>query len=390
MRRHRARLGAAASMMSVLGLLAGCGGSVYTPVGPWQPQLDGPPPAVAPPTPDQPLPENPADPSPPSGPADPDAADPNVVATDLDTPWGLALLPDGSAIVGERRTGRILQVFPDAAEPVVLMTVGALDVTGDGGLLGIALSPAFAEDGLVYAYTTTAADNRILRFTLGGTPKPIVTGIPKGRIGNGGRIEFGPDELLYVGTGDTGKPALAADPASLAGKVLRYDIFGTPAPLPGHAGSPVWSRGHSDVTGLCFDGADRLFATETGQPGDEFNLLTANGNYGWPNAVGGPTPAISFPDAGLGGCGILGRAAYFGSLTGEQLVSVVLDGNGRVVGEPRTYLDGRYGRLRTVVVDPLGVLWLTTSNLDGPDEPDPDDDRVLRIIAPTDGGEEVT
>ncbi|MBA3524390.1 MAG: PQQ-dependent sugar dehydrogenase [Geodermatophilaceae bacterium] len=390
MGRHRARLGTAAALLTALGLLAGCGGSEYTPAGPWQPQLDGPPPAVAPPEDAQPLPEDPSDPSAPSGPSDPDAPDPNVVATDLDTPWGLALLPDGSAIVGERRTGRILQVFPDAAAPVVLMTVAGLEVTGDGGLLGLALSPAYLEDGLVYAYATTAADNRILRFTLGGTPKPIVTGIPKGATGNGGRIAFGPDELLYVGTGDTGDPALAADPVSLAGKVLRYDIFGTPEPLPGTPGSPVWTRGHSNVTGLCFDGADRLFTTETGQPGDEFNLLSADGDFGWPDPTTGTDPVGSFADAGLGGCGILGRAAYFGSLTGEELVSVVLDGNGALVGEPETYLDGRYGRLRSVVVDPLGVLWLTTSNLDGPGEPDPDDDRVLRILAPTDGGEEVT
>lgn len=389
MGRDRARLGVAGAL-TVLSLLAGCGGSAYTPAGPWQPQIEGPPPAVAPPDTDQPLPEVPLDPTPPTGPADPDAADPNVVASNLDTPWGLALLPDGSAIVGERRTGRILQVFPDAAEPTVLMTVPDLDSTGDGGLLGLALSPAFAEDGLVYAYATTATDNRILRFPLGGTPKPIVTGIPKGPKGNGGRIVFGPDEVLYVGTGDTGNPRLARDPASLAGKILRYNIFGAPAPLPGNADSPVWTRGHSDVTGLCFDSADRLFATETAQPGDEFNFLVADTDYGWPDAAGAPEPAVSFADAGLGGCGILGRAAYFGSLTGEELVSVVLDGNAGVVGEPETYLDGRYGRLRSVVADPLGVLWLTTSNLDGTDEPDPDDDRVLRIIAPTDGGEEVT
>ncbi len=385
MGRHRGRTAAA---LAALALLAGCGTPEYVATGPWRPQVDGPPPAVAPPQdPGVPIPP---DPGQPPGPDLPDGEDPNVIASGLDTPWGLALLPDGSALVGERRTGRILQVFPDRSPPVELMTVAGLDASGDGGLLGLALSPAYNEDSLVYAYATTATDNRILRFSIGGTPQPIVTGIPKGATGNGGRIVFGPDELLYVGTGDTGNPALAAAPESLAGKVLRFDIFGQPVPAEETGTTPVLTRGHSNVTGLCFDGADRLFVTESGQPADELNLLAPDGDYGWQDRPGATPPVASYQGAGLGGCGVLNRVAFLGAVDGERIWITILDGNGAAVGEPEEFLAETYGRLRTVVVDPFGALWITTSNLDGPGEPAPTDDRVLRVLPPSDAGGGVT
>lgn len=376
-------LGRLAAAGLALGLLGGCGSPEYVAAGPWRPQLDGPPPVVAPPEDtDLPAPPEEGEPSPTP---DPGAEDPNVVASGLDTPWGLALLPDGSAIVGERRTGRILQVFPDRSPPIELMTVPGLDTSGDGGLLGLALSPAYVEDALVYAYATTATDNRLLRFTLGGTPQPIVTGIPKGATGNGGRIAFGPDENLYVGTGDTGDAALAGDPDSLAGKVLRFDIFGEPVPADPPGTSPVLTLGHGNVTGLCFDGADRLFLTES--PSDEFALLQPGADYGWQDRPNDPeVPFRAFPDAGLGGCGILNRVAFLGAVDGERIWITILDGNGETVGEPESFLADTYGRLRTVVVDPFGALWITTSNLDGPGEPAPTDDRVLRVLPPSESG----
>lgn len=379
MRRYQAWT---AGSVAVLALLAGCAPAEYDQAGPWVPQAQGPPPVVAPPQ--DPDPAEPPDTTPPPG-----AEDRNVVASGLDTPWGLAVLPDGSALVGERRTGRILQVFPDRAEPVEIMTVPGLDASGDGGLLGLALSPAFGEDALVYAYATTGTDNRVLRFTLGGTPQPIVTGIPKGANGNGGRIVFGADELLYVGTGDTGDPALAADPASLAGKVLRYDIFGQPAPAQPDGDSPVFTSGNSNVTGLCFDGADRLFATEAQSP-DELNLLVAGGDYGWQNRIGSQPSVSTYDDAGLGGCTVLNRVAFLGAVDGRRIIITILDGNGAAVGDPQPFLAETYGRLRTVVADEFGALWITTSNLDGPGTPDSDDDRVLRVQPPADAGGGVT
>jgi glucose/arabinose dehydrogenase len=218
----------------------------------------------------------PASPSGSELPADPcTPTDLAVIATCLEAPWGLAPLPDGiSALVGERTTGRILRVQRDV-EPELVAQIDGIDATGDGGLLGIALSPSYDEDGLVYAYVTTAEDNRIIRIARGDVPKPIFTGIPKGTQHNGGRIAFAADRTLYVGTGDTGTPT-AADPASLAGKVLRLDEFGQPAPDNPTPGSPIYARGFTQISGLCplddgrvaaldhRDGQDLLFRDRRG------------------------------------------------------------------------------------------------------------------------------
>jgi glucose/arabinose dehydrogenase len=169
-------------------LLSGCGNDGYHAAGPFRPLPEGAPPEVGPPTSQAPVPGGPAQPQ--SGDT---AGDPNVVASGLSVPTGLVVLADGSAIVGERETGRLLQVFPDRSPARELMTVPGVDTTGDGGLLGLALSPTYPEDGLLYAYVSTATDNRVVRFPLGGTPNPVLTGIPRGATDNGGALLFSPD-----------------------------------------------------------------------------------------------------------------------------------------------------------------------------------------------------
>jgi len=318
--------------------------------------------------------------------------DPSVVATKLSLPWGLAILPDGTAIVGERTTGRIVRVQPEPDKPVrPVMTIGGLDHSGDGGLLGLALSPAYREDRLVFAYVTTPTDNRVLRFELGGTPEPILTGIPKGPTGNGGRLVFGPDGDLYIGTGDAGQPSLAADPTSLAGKILRVTPFGKPAPDNPFGASPVYALGFHDVGGLCFDPRRQLFATDVGNGGpDEVNLVGAGLNYGWPTAVGKPgkpglTDAVvtfDSAEATPGGCGVVSFGLFVATLNGTRVWAVPLDGAGHPTGTPQSLLRDRYGRLRTATAAPDGALWLTTSNKDGHGKPGPDDDRVIRILPP--------
>ena len=226
-------------------LLGACSSPDYVAAGPFRPLPQGAPPEVGPP-PTSVAPEpGPVGP-PQQGSGQSQAGDPNVVATGLVVPIGLVVLPDGTAIVGERESGRLLQVFPDRAPARLRGTIPGLDTSGDGGLLGLALSPTFQQDGLLYAYVSTAKDNRVVRFPLGGTPNPVLTGIPHGAVHNGGGLLFDSSGHLLVGTGDTGKPALAADPRSLAGKVLQVDVFGH-APAAG----PVFSSGLHDVTALC-------------------------------------------------------------------------------------------------------------------------------------------
>jgi glucose/arabinose dehydrogenase len=312
-----------------------------------------------------------------------------TVATGLDAPWGLAFLPDGDALVSERDRGRIVRVSRSGRITAV-GNVAGVDPGGEGGLLGLALSPRFAQDRLLYAYFTAATDNRLVRMrydTNGqlGAPQVILDGLAKATIHNGGRIAFGPDGYLYVGTGDAAFPARAQDRSSLNGKILRMTSNGRPAP--GNPfGSPVFSLGHRNVQGLAWDSGGRLWASEFGQNRyDELNLITAGRNYGWPEVEGpggsggfvAPQAWWSTAVASPSGVEVAGGAAYLAALRGARLWQVPIVG-GRA-GQPRAFFVGTYGRLRTVELAPDGSLWLMTSNTDGRGSPRTGDDKILRV-----------
>jgi len=308
-----------------------------------------------------------------------------TVARDLEAPWGLAFLPDGGALVSERDRGRILRVRP-GAEPEEVATVPGVAPRGEGGLLGVAVSPDYQRDRLVYAYLTTTDDNRIVRFRVGEAPQVLLAGIPRAAIHNGGRIAFGPDGMLYAGTGDASDGRNAQDPGSLGGKILRLRPDGGVPDGNPFPGSPVWSLGHRNVQGLAWDADGRLFATEFGQNRvDEINLVQRGGNYGWPEVEGNGggdrfrAPVVTWPtaQASPSGATIAGGTLYAAALRGERLWSVPLDGGG--AGRPRALLVGAYGRLRHVAVAADGSLWVLTSNRDGRGDPSADDDRVLRF-----------
>ena len=328
-------------------------------------------------------------------PATPSAAAPTVSVVDdrasgLVSPWGLVPLPDGSALVSERDTGRIVRVASDGSATEAARIAEAAP-EGEGGLLGVALDPTGA---WLYAYVTTATDNRVIRMAindLGAPHEEIITGIPKAGIHNGGRIAFGPDGMLYVATGDAGEPDLAQDPASLGGKILRLDpTGGVPEDNP-FPQSPVFSLGHRNVQGLAFDSAGRLWATEFGaKDADELNRLVPGGNYGWPIVEGmAPSGATNLPEgyvdpqaqwsptslASPSGMAIVGDVAYVASLRGEVLWQVPLVGER--AGEPIALDLGDLGRLRTIEAMPDGTLWLMTSNTDGRGDPRETDDRIL-------------
>jgi len=254
---------------------------------------------------------------------------------------------------------------------------------GEGGLLGIAVSPAYATDGWVYVYYTTADDNRIARFRLGERPQPILTGIPRAGNHDGGRIAFGPDGMLYAGTGDAASPQRAQDRANLGGKILRLTPEGRPAPGNPFGDSPVWSLGHRNVQGLAWDSGGQLFASEFGQNRyDELNRIEAGKNYGWPEVEGtggdrrfvDPVATWATSDASPSGIAILGDRVYLACLRGQKLYRIGRDGRSAEI-----LFDGRYGRLRHVTVAPDGSLWLLTSNRDGRGSPSSDDDRILTV-----------
>jgi glucose/arabinose dehydrogenase len=317
----------------------------------------------------------------------PDLGAPETVATGLDVPWGLAFLPDGSALVAQRDTGDVLQVRAGGGAPEAVFKVPGVQPGGEGGLLGLAVARNFADTSLVYAYFTAANDNRIVRFKLGSdaAPEVIFDGIDKARFHDGGRIAFGPDGMLYVGTGDAGNRLAAQDPGDVNGKILRLTPDGDPAPGNPVAGSPVWSLGHRNVQGLAWAADGTMYGIEFGQDRlDEVNVIEPGKNYGWPELEGpgndsrytNPLVTWSTDEASPSGAAVAGDTLYVAALRGQRLWTVPLGG-----GEPRAELSGQYGRLRTVAVAPDGALWLTTSNTDGRGDPRAGDDRILRFPA---------
>ena len=339
------------------------------------------------------------DPSKPTGdntppPDDGPATVVRTIASGLAAPWGVAFLPDGDAVVTERDTRRVLLLEAPSYDVreigLIEAAVSNGDTGGEAGLLGVAASPEFASDRMLFFYLSTASDNRIVKARLEGrrlgSPTVILSGIPVGGIHDGGRLAFGPDGYLYASTGETGDGALAQDKGTLAGKILRITADGDPAPGNPFPGSEIWSFGHRNVQGLAFDDADRLWASEFGdQTFDELNLIRPGRNYGWPMVEGrGGQDGLVDPQvvwetavASPSGLAWLDGHLWLASLRGERLWRV--DVHGDHASHPVDYFVGKYGRLRTVVATPEGRLWLTTSNRDGRGDPGPDDDRILLI-----------
>jgi len=306
-----------------------------------------------------------------------DVATEEVVAG-LQSPWGLTFRPDGSALVSERDTGRILEVRDGRATEVARVPESRL--RGEGGLLGIALGP---EDWL-YAYYTTEEDNRIVRLRIGSSQpaEVLVTGIPAAAIHNGGRLAFGPDGFLYAGTGDADRKERSQDRGSLGGKILRMTTEGKPAP--GNPfGTLVWSYGHRNVQGLAWAPDGTMYASEFGQNRyDELNRIEAGRNYGWPEVEGysrdgrfvRPLATWTTSDASPSGIAVFKDRVYVACLRGRKLFRLPLSGS-----SAERLLHNGFGRLRTVATAPDGSLWVITSNTDGRADPKRDDDRILRL-----------
>ena len=290
------------------------------------------------------------------------------VATGLDTPWAMAFDKDRKLWFTER-PGRVRRLG-DAPE-----TVPGVVETGESGLMGI----AFDQIGRRYLWYTTATDNRLVRYDApGAAPAVLVSGVRKAVIHDGGRLAFGPDGALYVGTGDASEPELAQDDGSLNGKVLRVDTATGKA--------AVFTKGHRNVQGLCFAASGRFLSTEHGPDrGDEVNDLQGGDNYGWPGTTGNGiknwTPTIA-----PAGCAVYDAdlipgwkgSMLFVTLKDKDLRRLTFNPDGSVASE-EVLFDKTFGRLRDVVVAPDGSVYVATSNKDGRGDPLDGDDRIIRI-----------
>jgi aldose sugar dehydrogenase len=319
-----------------------------------------------------------------------------VVAEKLQTPWSIVLSKDGRVFFTERiGTIRMLNANGTLAhDPVGYIRV---DQVGEGGLLGIDLHPNFTSNHKIYIYHTYSNSsgiyNRVMLLVENENKivdsQIILDGIPGGRFHDGGRLKFGPDNKLYISTGDAGFAELSQNKSSLAGKILRINDDGTipiDNPFPGSA---IYAYGFRNVQGLTWHPETReLYASDHGATGnDEINVVRAGSNYGWPyeecsNEGKYTAPVICFnPSIAPSGIAIpnSSKLGYSGdlllaTLKGSQLRSIDL-----YTGEQNNILVG-YGRLRDVVEGYNGSLFVLTSNTDGRGLIQENDDKILRIF----------
>ncbi len=341
--------------------------------------------------------------------------------TGLNVIWSLEFAPDGRLFIAER--GGVVRVASPSGEldPEPWLTLPTVTRREDG-LLGLTLDPNFEQQPYVYVYYTLVKGdtvNRVSRFRevngKGVDEQVLVDDIPSGQIHNGGRLRFGPDGMLYISTGETGRPPRSQDLNDLAGKILRIAPDGSiPADNP-WPGSPVWAYGIRSTHGLAFRPSDgTLFAADNGPSGewrepvvvnarDEVNIIVRGGNYGWPRAVGAPglpdfiDPIVSWIPSVPPGDLIFYNAdlmpelkgdLFYSALSAQALLRIRFDDPNdpnKVTAIERWFHTGEnpraslYGRLRGMAVGPDGALYVGTGNRDGRSELREGDDRVLRI-----------
>lgn len=350
-----------------------------------------------------------------------DAPDPSFVkvesfASGLVVPWDIAF-PSPTRMYVTERPGRVRLIENGKLRAAPYAKITRVASNGEGGLMGIALHPQYSKTQkvyLMYAYRSGGKPfNRVSVFDDTGktltNEKVLIEGIAGAAYHDGGALRFGPDGMLYIGTGDGGNPGAAQNKKSLNGKILRLTPEGKPPDDNPFPGSPVYAYGLRNVQGLAWNPANgELWATNHGPSGewglqamDSVFIIKKGGNYGWPKSIGvtnakGVTPPILwFPQYSVPPpLAIFYRSKkiprldgnfLFASLRDEDLYRVVLSGPHTVSRVERWFAtgvhQGRFGRLRAVVEGPDGAIYITTSNRDRRGTVHPNDDHIYRITA---------
>ncbi len=229
---------------------------------------------------------------------------------DLNFPTDLAFADDGRLFFTEK-TGALRLIKDGRLQPDPIATFNVPQIVGynEIGLLGLALSPEFERDHLIYVYHTYSEEgrlfNRVVRFDYRSleTKKTIFDGILGSRIHVGGKLSFGPDNFLYIATGEANQPGLSRKTNSPNGKILRLTRNGKIPKNNPFGQSPVFALGLRNIFGMTFDSKGRLFVTENGpENDDEINMITGGSDYGWPIETGAGSgrfqkPLFTFKDS---------------------------------------------------------------------------------------------
>jgi glucose/arabinose dehydrogenase len=334
----------------------------------------------------------------------------DVVADRLDTPWEMALAPDGRMFFTQRPGA--VSVMEGNNTRVWLALDSVVEEVGESGLLGITLDPQFAQNGYVYIGYTYAASkgplklvNKLVRYKENASTKEpmfdkvLMDGIEGNYIHNSGPLEFGPDGMLYWAMGERYVPALSQDMAVLNGKILRMTRDGAvPSDNP-FPGSYIYSLGHRNPQGLAFHPeTHELWSTEHGpseEQGccrDEINRIMPGKNYGWPIITGSQqqagleSPVYHSGDtttwAPTGGIfltqGPWKGSLLFTGLRGQALYRAVFNSSDKTkIDAVERYLYRKFGRLRNVLEGSDGRLYIAVSNQDGRGDPSSSDDRII-------------
>ena len=320
-----------------------------------------------------------------------------TVADNLKIPWELVFAPDGRIFFTER-DGNLWVIENESMELVATFPASH---TSEGGLLGLALDPEFEKNNFLYLYQTyfdfELHHNKVVRYTVSNNQltdeQILIDKIPGAVWHDGGRIKFGPDEKIYITTGDSTNANLSQKIDSLAGKILRINADGTiPSDNPFES-SPVFSYGHRNPQGIDWNENGILVSSEHGPSGekgyahDEINVIEPGKNYGWPVIVGDSNnlkytnPILHSGDVTWAPSGLL----YYDSdkipewkgmflvaaLRGQHVMVMDLDLENNRVNSVEKIFQDEYGRLRDLVQSPDGDIFVLTSN--------GDNDKILRV-----------
>jgi glucose/arabinose dehydrogenase len=340
-----------------------------------------------------------------------------TVASGLEHPWSVALLPEGGFLVTER-PGRLRRIDANGKIPPPIAGVPQVFAEDQGGLLDVVLDPDYASNRRIWLSYAEPGDNgtagtAVATATLGESAlsdlRVIYRQLPKleGGMHFGSRIAFDGKGHVFISQGERNHKAMAQDLEVLQGKLVRLNVDGTqPADNPFAAGpgvrKAIWSYGHRNMQGLAVDPrTGRLWESEHGpRGGDEINLPEAGRNYGWPTisdgmnySTGRPYPETKgrempgmerpyhvWPKSpGLSGMAFYtghpgspwNDSLFLGALAGRDLIRLQLDGD-RIVSEERL-LDDLGARIRDVRAGADGNLYVLTDEENG---------RLLRIVPP--------